>query len=450
MSEEFEELHFTIEGSFLTNHFRNLVLEGEWSKAIDHFQQSLIGMPMDMIVSVLSGDMKLVGINEMTLEKDNESEEYKESVLDLYGRNMYINGAWFKPMAIINTINENSINAADRARIYCPEYDSFTFMNGNLIALERIELSNPPVWLESKLRKHYLPEKVLRGVQLYGVTEDSVAHSESEEQMIFDIVELQSQRGFICDDEDIELFLEEDFVQDEITAREMLRIRVEERSRVDYYSKLRSRIISQANENGGFMKIYSGSEKHDNRVEFSVPRAPFLHWCHMHGQFKDYLSDFLPEWDTISPSGLKMGGDCQYHTDYVIGAGFDPRDFYGNEDFKSAAFRSLHLEMNLDLMTISGSGIISGEVIKVNSNTSIEDCKDKIIVIPEASVEFFEYAKVSKLTITEVGGPGSHLAINSKEFDINLILVENATKFISNDEITFNLDSETFTSETTF
>jgi hypothetical protein len=436
-----ESLHFTVEGGFITNHFRNLCLEGEWSKALNQLQQSLIGFPMDLAIKVLSGEKRLEGENnEMTLEDDPDSSEYREKLLSLYGRRIYRHGVWYKPMAIINTIYEDCEMASERARIYCPDYDSYMFLNGTMITLEKTADSNPPVWLEETLRKEPMPEVFLRGVVEYGVTESDIETYGSEDSMVREIVEYQTERGFLCDEYEVSDFMDLDFVREEIRQRKKIRAVYEERKAEAYYAELREKIFEQAEESGGFMTIKAcHGEK-----EYRVPRAPFLKWCYTYGSHMIYQGELLPEWEPVSPSGLKMGGDNRYHTDYVIGAGFGPHEFYDNDDFKSAAFDALNNELELDLITVTGSGKIVGSIHKISEDTDPEYCRDKIIVIPHAGVEYFEHSKVARLTIAEIGGPGSHLAINAAEFDIKLILIENARKILEKDEIEFDLDNQTY------
>lgn len=445
-----EYVNFSIEGEFLTDFFRGRCLEGEWTRALNELRENLSYMdpetnervyfPMDMAVSVLSGTHKLVGVNELSLEIDNDSEEYQTNLMYSFKNLIYVHGSWFEPMAIINTISKDSEDAYDRARIYCPDYDNGMFFNDNFIALKTTD-KRPPMWLEEKLRKEPQPENFLSNVITYGVTDESLYDlSMTETDMLHSIIQLQSERGFICSEDEILDFMEEDFVQTELSARISMRSEILERRRVNYYADLRTKIIAQAEKNGGFMIIKSRREG----KEFKVPKAPFQEWCYKHGSHKLYMSEFLTDWDPVSPSGIKMGGDDPYHTDYVIGAGYDPRDFYDNDSFKSAAFSALHRALQLDMITISGSGVVEGSVMKVTPDTPVADCKDQIIVIPHAGVEYFEQSKVAALTIAEEGGPGSHLAVNATEFDIKLALIEEALKLHVRDKFSFDLDNNTF------
>ena len=51
---------FTVEGEFLTDHFRGLVLEHKWEDAIEGLKNSIIGFTYDHAVSLLKGETKLI------------------------------------------------------------------------------------------------------------------------------------------------------------------------------------------------------------------------------------------------------------------------------------------------------------------------------------------------------------------------------------------------------
>lgn len=441
-----EVVHFSIEGEFITNHFRTICLEGNWSRALETLQESLIGFPAELAIKVLSGDMKLVGVNELNLEEDLDSADYKQELLEMYGQYIFIDGIWYKPTAIINTIKPGQDHISDRARIYVPDYDHITFINDNLITLSKKDLYNPPSWLEPQLRKRtQLIETLFRGVIEYGIIADQIEYSSTcEESNLKEIVNYQSERGFICSYDEVEWFMEEDFVQEEVFQRKVLRRQIEREREAAYIQDLRSKIVEQANETGGFIELTYHEET------FNVPKIPFYHWCYKHGTHKNYIFDLLPDWNIISPSGLKMGGDDPVHTDFVIGAGFNPEDFYLNESFKSACYRFMHRALDIEVITFAGSGTFEGEIKKVTDDVSVEDCRDQIIVIPHAGVEYFEHSKVAKLTICEVGGPGSHLAINASEYKINLCMIENAMKIFDKTNVIVDLNNGTFKDKFTF
>ncbi len=433
MNNKSETVHFSIEGEFLTDFFRNICLEGNWSKAINLLQESLIGFPMDLALKVLSGEMKLVGLNNIYIEEDLDSEDYKKRINEMYGKNINVNGTWYQPSMLIETIKRGEEFIADRARIYDPGFDTFIWHNNTLLTLNRVENYNPPIWIEKSMRTNYMPEQFLFLDQIVINIEN---YKESQSELM---VEICSSRVNLGTGE-LEEFMYEDFVQYEIEKRKILADKIKNEIAAKNIEKYRKIIIEQANEKGGFLTIKASRSE----AEFNVPKIPFLMWCLKHGNSPYYLSDLLPEWDTVSPCNLKMLGDDPIHSDWVIGAGFEPEDFYHNDKFKNAAYGHLHKVLNLDMITLAGKGTVKGTVIKANRDLTIEEVTGKILVLPHAGVEYFELAKVALATICEVGGPGSHLAVNSSEFNIKLCLIENAMKLINDSTLVLDLDNNEF------
>ncbi len=427
-----ETVHFSVEGAFLTDFFRKICLEGTWSKALNMLQESLIGFPMDLAIKVLSGDMKLVGLNDIYIEDDNDSADYKEQLNEIYGKFINVNGNWYKPEMLIGTIKRGEEYISDRARLYDPSLDSFIWHNDTLLTLHKVDNYNPPVWIEKSMRTNYLPGKfsLLDHIE---ITEDNYTVSQVDIMLDF--------CSKLVPANELSEFMDEEFVVYELDKRIDLVNEFKEKRLALRIIDIRNEIIEQANETGGFLTIKASR----SGKEFNVPKIPFLMWCLKHGNSPYYLSDLLPKWNTVSPCNLKMLGDDPVHSDWVIGAGYEPKEFYHNEEFKNAAYGYLHKVLNLDMITLAGSGIVKGRTIKeFNKPLTPEEVKGKILVIPHAGVEYFELAKVALATICEVGGPGSHLAVNSSEYDIKLCLIENAMVIASDTALVLDLDNNQF------
>lgn len=101
---------------------------------------------------------------------------------------------------------------------------------------------------------------------------------------------------------------------------------------------------------------------------------------------------------------------------------------------------------DISFKTLNGTGKISGEIYFPKPEE--EDIpQGKILVIPTASEEYFLPAisqmEGSGCIITEKGSQTSHLIINSKEFNFNIILVKDAMKLFNQDDyISLDLDNE--------
>lgn len=69
-------VHFSVEGGFLTNFVRSKFVEDTPKKAVHTLMESLPGMPEDLAIEIITGKKKLVGINDLYLEDDNETQLY--------------------------------------------------------------------------------------------------------------------------------------------------------------------------------------------------------------------------------------------------------------------------------------------------------------------------------------------------------------------------------------
>ena len=106
-----EMCHFSVHGDFLTNHCRNLVVEGDWTHALNTLTESLIGISVEYCYQILKGEKKLVGINDVDLvDDDMESDEVKKYLSEvnyMYGSVVRIGSGdrkWFKPYAYVNNV----------------------------------------------------------------------------------------------------------------------------------------------------------------------------------------------------------------------------------------------------------------------------------------------------------------------------------------------------------
>jgi phosphohistidine swiveling domain-containing protein len=421
-------VNFSIEGKFLTNHFRNLCLEGEWNKAINQLKESLVGIDLDTVVSILSGKNKLVGVNDLFLEEDLDSSEYVKEILSLYSKFYFTNGRWYKISATINTIKPGQEYIYERANIYVPGFDHGEFIEDTFCIFEETK-ELPPFWLEGDLKEKSLS---LDYVTSYGVFENELEFYNSERDLVRNIVQLHSENGLLCSYSEIDFFMEEDFVYEEILQRSRISRKIKNRKEQEYIQSLKDKVISQAEEKGGFMTVVG-----DSGTEYKIAKNPFLIWAQ--NQYPEL--NINVDWELVSPSGLKMRSDNPYHTDFVLSSSVDLEESYTNKDFLGALYDALFEELPVEMVVYSGEGIITGQVMHIHDKTPVEDVVDKIIVIPYAGVEFFEHAKVAKLVIAASGGPTSHLALNANEYNIHMVLLQNAFDLSESIVYTFDLDS---------
>jgi phosphohistidine swiveling domain-containing protein len=427
-----EVLSFSVEGEYITNHFRNLLLEGSWQKALTGLQQSLISQnedgkvinyPYEDSIRMLMGKEKLIGVDsEIELIKDDKEEEILTSLNEKYNSLIRINDSWYTPYAYVNTCIQGTDLASQRALIYAnnPNEDivlfSFIHDSNYAILCER-SFNEPPIWLFDLYSKNTLELAIKSS---YSFSQRGL----ERDQHFDDIIKYQRLDPY------------EDFVLAEEDFREDLKEEI-------LFKQLKDKIISQAKQKGGFIEV----KLEDNRT-FMVPKAPFFNWS-LKMSYKENLNKM--DWDIVSPKGLKMNGDDPQHTDWVIGMGIKPDSFYKDsilsEHMSTFAFKLFRLFNQLPFIKISGSGIISGNVKFIDSSTDLSSfSKNSIFVIKDSSIDYFpvlNYLSSDGCLIALYGNQASHLAINSSELNVNFI-IKSDLDINDNDYVYIDLDKGVF------
>ena len=418
-----KELFFSITGEFITNHFRQLCLEEKYDKAINGLKDSLIGISLDIVISVLKGDKRFSGTDEVFLEDETDF-SYKEELLKKFSSYFFYENQFYKVVSRINTIKKGENYILHRARLYDPKLDNYIFHENELYTLHKVK--EPPFWLIEDIKKNQKIEAPIT----YGVDMSQVELEQNQRDILLSIIDLQIERNLLCSPEDKEYLIEENFFYEELYYRNMIAEKLE----IQMVENLRQKVIKQAEQNGGFIIMKSEQGK-----IYRVPKNPFLIWASGHS-ISNLKADNV-NWEPVFPQGFKLRSDNPYHTDFVMGSGVQPFEAY-RSDFSSVIYNALYSVLPGDIIVISGKGIIKGSVHKVFNDSNIELYRDKIISIPYAGVEFFEIAKIAKLVIAAEGGPASHLALNAEEYNINLIYMEEALGLSDSIEYTFDLDNE--------
>ena len=118
-------LHFQIHGDFLTNHVRNLMLEGNWMHALKTLSDGLVdtdkdrqGISLEHCISILGGYKRLEGVNTLTLKEEylEITKSYRERLQRLYGAIVNIPGckkhlSWYMPYAYVTRYGESDMFA---------------------------------------------------------------------------------------------------------------------------------------------------------------------------------------------------------------------------------------------------------------------------------------------------------------------------------------------------
>jgi hypothetical protein len=97
-----EKVFFKVDGEFLTNLARNLVLEGECEKATNILKKGICNIGYDIVVSILNGDKKFIGINDLDLISDDSSLEYVQKLKRKFSGTLSKAGKFWKPYAFVS------------------------------------------------------------------------------------------------------------------------------------------------------------------------------------------------------------------------------------------------------------------------------------------------------------------------------------------------------------
>ena len=231
----------------------------------------------------------------------------------------------------------------------------------------------------------------------------------------------------------------------------------------------RKRICEQAEQRGGYMRLElvkpDRSPYSPNFIE--VPKNPFIRWCLRHFRYENY-GKVEPEWENVSPYGFKMVNDDPNHTDFVIGAGVDPREAYDHADrdekdcslgaaLMDAAYtiRSEIVkewtQVEFSFLAKSSDRYASGKVVHAERGKPVPaGC---IAICEDASVDYHMVLEsINKgqergAIICQTGGKLAHLATVGREYDVMVLLVPDALTKYRHDDLLF-IDLETMTIST--
>lgn len=155
---------------------------------------------------------------------------------------------------------------------------------------------------------------------------------------------------------------------------------------------------------------------HDGNVVASVPRTPFI--CYALNRTS--LRDKMPEWRCVAESGMKMGYDCPYHSDWYFGAGFDDGPYtYIRE---SAVHDAAQYEMG---SVQKAFGEFKCTVLVTGPYVWGVVGRD-VAVLKNLHPDNLDVMLRSKAVITEAGGALVHLANVARERNIPIVLIQGA------------------------
>lgn len=416
-------MHFSIHGDFITNHFRSIVLEGNWRRAVTDLQESLIGISIEQVHDVLSGKKQLDGINEIYFIDDNkfDDQNFINKQYFTYFHNIYlINDTFYKKyksesiskfydfyeLKEIHDLKFTPTPETTQERLFLQfllakhvmkSYDDIIIPIHNDFCFFEKATVDFPSWLSFDHVKKILSSKNLTenlkslNVKIHGL--DLIDFEPEEEQ---------------------ELFLNQIISQTEEAD----------------FDNIKEIIRLQAEKLGGFIDLH---DKNLNKT-YTVPKHPFLKWCLSESPVYRTI-----EWTAVNSSGQKCAGDDPNHTDWFLFTGLDLDIAQDSSIPEIDFFYKMRHEYNEKYTKTNLKPLIKGSVGKIEKSKivhitdpldTVNIGKNTIVVIPNANPEFTNIAHLCAdlkcPIITETGGALCHLAIVGKEFGLTLYLMPEA------------------------
>lgn len=462
--EQETSLHFSIDGQWLADFSRTRVREGDYQHAL-RILDCLDGMGMDDKIAILKGEKDLTGVNSVELidgtpELKAEVEEFYQYK---YGTLLKFENRYYEPYMIVNSWciedlpeknyqfsafahrltnsfesklydkmnnmfggnklgdypHSRSLHYADNPRddlAYTFERSEYKDLKPRIedgVILFKEIKEQIPFWVDSYIKKN--PKD-----SIYATIKNNKYLSRSGAEEVYDMKGTQSPMKIDNPYVRGESFSQLDTEEDDEKAMKDLQKRISDYADND--------------------KEYGWKHFQDEEGNsIKVPGRAFMHFalqrCSMGSTGKGFSDREveLPEYTPFAKSGIKMGGDDPYHTDSWVGAGLGLRGAYDYESwqhklFMDSIWKMQYAEYDMEFNIIAKGNNTKIEGFTVNTkNYETVPKGQRILVIPNLSVDFEQAFFACDHIICETGGKLAHLATLAREFDKAIVRVDNAT-----------------------
>lgn len=476
-------VHFSIDGEFLANHARDRVCEGAWERALKLLTEDLEGMTHEMAIAVLKGEADLTGssadeagIGIKELPKDGKkAQEMAKQLHFLYGSAFRYREKYWKPYARVTSWGEaDSLFAFEDQVGHVLETTGSRFFADKLWARKRSlfyaddrvhdmlvifpvsktqdafilckEAPMPPLWLDVPVGP---PDRVLLDMLKNGLVlpERGEAYRGAPVEKV---CSMSGARKTSKRAKSGNSFFKSSSAPALSEAEETARTAERERKHTQRLAKIAETVKTQAKEKGGFYRLELKDDierPYAPRPSIEVPKNPFLLWA-LRGYDFERFGKKAPEWDVVSPQGLKMSFDDPYHSDWILGAGLSLEDAYAHDEktlgsvvMSSAVREQFKLvkewtQMQFVALAYPGKPrYFSGQVIVAEPNKPVP--AGSIALAATAGPEYqlaMETAcqpdqyGAKGLIICATGGKLAHLATVGREFKCTVLMVPDAVE----------------------
>ena len=481
-------VHFTVEGEFLTQQARAFVEEGNWRKGYSFLMDSLIGIEAQMVLNILQGKSKLIGVNQVKLVDDDEEAQAEiQDWLDFQFGDLFVyEGQVYRPYAYVGAFSNADMTFAQNAlegkelglrsnRLWMQAYRTLgesvdeqpttnqwkgyqlrpAFYAKNLRSDICVMARHPKEGL-----KPVLCEQVVVDIPLWYKVQDKPLQAISNAFKYKHLLDAFSQalehQQLAADDFDdgfddyqfgSEVSTRQEAQKSQESQEELQRrqscLKAEQQEQEEQDRQAAAKFESTLNilreqitffadhdETFGWYESSQYDEEAGRQVSIRVPHRAFI--CA--ALRRAHAWHLMPEYFPRCPQGLKMYGDDRYHSDAWVGAGFSPDTAYDSNLPEQELFMRELYRLQRKFLSFEFDVLARGEETHVNG-VVIHDpalaAKDKVLVVATAAPEYADAARKCAAVIVETGSKLAHLAIVSREEGIPVLRIEGAvSKFI--------------------
>lgn len=417
-------VHFRIEGEFITDIVRTRVREGRWDWSWKLLMEDLHGMTHDIAIKILRGDAKLTSTNTLGLE-DDDDQEYKRQLSWHFG-GCYVTaaGRFMRPYAVVTSWGpDDMVEEGLGARSARFAHNSLYYANdAKQDEKETCRIDYP------SLRRGGMTQGDVLFHEIRGFPHTLVEHAGLEKRqeavdayMALPHVPRLDERG-----------------HNQLNPEPVPRLKLVPRTSNDPLKWIREQNLAGKTDPTELCKEILNAAGDDlfpltvDGIVHMVPTAPFENWA----LNRTAWWHLAPKWTPFSPQGMKMMGDDPYHSDWILGGGFELEDwiFAGDGPLNDAAMDAMHevqkRYFNAKVVVLSGDGFVEGKVVHIEPGARFEHGEVGIIKNAGPDYVFAAQDAVTRgaVLITEVGGAVAHLVTVFRAQNLKIVREADARK----------------------
>lgn len=418
---------FKVYGSAIVEMARDMVLAGEWAKALNVFEENLEDFPMEIALAILRGDKTLEGFNNtIDVVDDSDSEDYKQTVREIYVEDyFYDHGDFFKFDRIIESRDFNYMMDM-RGLYHGPHFGHQEMLNAATRYMS--DMKNEKVFRLGSDRFMVARKENPNTVPMWLKRSDFAKSAERCYNTMYGITPVEQKKTVIENKPEVK--------KEEKTTKMPEYLKSQRLSYLENSAKehgygdittmtndLRAKVLKTCEERNVSWEEVAITDRGSN--ETYITRVPM--------ELVDaYITRDSKIWNPVCESGLKMEGDSAFHSDLWLAMGYALNgEEYNHDNPETSRFYDVIDNLRFgykavgDFLTLNDVKMESF-IGKVVFEDSKEITDRDILVLPNAGLKYEKLAKKAGMVITERGGAVSHLVIVGREEMFPVIIMKDA------------------------